>query len=790
MAGTRVYASMLPCIKCSGCGEEVDISMMGDHICVSPSVTQKNQDDHTAIPSGPRLNPPRRPSSPGLYSVKKPSPLATPPLRPDSPEDVAQRDAAELATNNAIPQEAAPSRIALHPSKSTTNLRLQIAPIVPENAHNLKFEFPPPVPNALNTNSALAPSPTQDEAKPPLPITQPTSAPVRPPRPPSLELMSSHNNPFSFPAESTQPISGMNSGHTSPGSPKSKSSSRPPWEPVPVAPLPAPKSNPTSQRPIFPSLHSNDEQDSAFLRKLSIPETSRPSFETAKSANPILSHSHKPSFPGTLTLPEPNKGEVSQLLRSRSRSKSLRKSSSEKVGLGLFRRKSSKSFSKKDISAPGFQTSEPVPALPNLPFSATQGVSATPNAKLDRDGRPLPSGPAPPRPARPDADDTVIADLQRSHSALSKRDECNSDVQRSHSYQSRRNETSGEPQRSQSSQSWRDDATPNLQRSHSTGTKLDEVAQKSSNTHIEYADEEKTELPSNRQSNASIYTLPGGQEPVERNPSQGNVGLPGISEVSDRATDLARDKRPPLSIWPHRGLKNGMRTQQDHPHPPILTLATSTDVMNGPVDHSSAESVSSNGSRVGFDERTDSSVSSPPTSTASSFSHTKLLLHEDPTKHGNAEPCESNHRPTLSARRTTANFSRPRIVESPNMALKDNQSEPTLPNLESPIEPPRPAEAIPNPASPLQCLSANLLPDPDQAPVVEASPPLPFEEQLRPRSNPYRQKFDRPPMPPMPEEPLPMPRVLRMPNLQSTLPDHGLLRDDGRTLLRTALSHA
>ena len=568
-------------------------------------------------------------------------------------------------------------------------------------------------------------------------MSHPLSAPARPPRPPSLEWIPPHNNQFSFPAESNHTAPGIRSGHSSPGSPKSKSPPRPSREPFAVAPL------------IAPSGLSIDEQDSAFLRKLSIPETTRPSFETTRSANPILSHTHKPSFPGTLILPEPSKVGASQLARNRNRSKSLRKGSSEKVGLGLFRRKSSKSFSKKDISAPGFQASEPVPALPSLPFSAIQGVSAIPNVRMDRDGRRLPSGPAPPRPARPDADDTVIADLQRSHSALSKRDECIPDVQRLHDYQATRTGPTGELQRSRT--------FPDLQTSHNTGLEPGETTEKPRDTHMEYRDEKKTEPPSNRQSDASIYTLHGDQEPVERNPSRGNVGLPGISEVSDWATAATGDQRPPLSIWPYRGTKNGLRPQQDHPHPPALTLATSADVMKGPVDHSSAESVSSNGSRVGFDERTDSSVSSPPTSTASSFSHTKLQLHEDLTNHGNAESCELNHRPNLSARRTTANFSRPRIVESPDMALKNNQSEPTLPNLEPPTEPPRHAEAILNTVQPLQSPSANLLPEPDQAPVIEMSPPLPFEEPPRPRSNPYRQKFDRPPMPPMPEEPLPMP---------------------------------
>lgn len=86
----------------------------------------------------------------------------------------------------------------------------------------------------------------------------------------------------------------------------------------------------------------------------------------------------------------------------------------EKKIFGLFRRKSSRQLSKKSISAPGVKAPEPVPSMPEIQTNtfATPATSSERLARFDSESQLLPNNPAPPRPARPGRVDQMLEHLQ------------------------------------------------------------------------------------------------------------------------------------------------------------------------------------------------------------------------------------------------------------------------------------------------------------------------------------------------------------------------------------------
>ena len=393
----------------------------------------------------------------------------------------------------------------------------------------------------------------------------------------------------------------------------------------------------------------------------------------------------------------PRMNSVSTLSRTKSKK---RGGSQERTGLvGLFRRKSSKSLSKRDISFPGTRASDSVPSMPSFPVPI--GSSSMNNEhkytplKLDRDGQPLPRGPAPPRPARPDTMDlpgnvSIVDGFPAPQPPASEK----------------------RPSPTSSGQESRQDRGLNL--------------------------------ATVRNSDASVYSTTMSTSP-ERLPSSGGGGLPQISENDDPVDD-SESRNPPPSAWPRGRLRSMSRGDSNarptlDPHPPLPRLATSQDQLSLISQHTPSESLSSDGSRLGFDERTDSSISSPPTSDASSLSQWKPSLEDQIAQLDQGSEFSSQH---AHHPRRAANFSRPRF-EQPTSPTQPGSRPANIPNLDSPTDP-----AIQN---------GRIIHDMVDTTIGPAlSPPLSSPELVSPRTRigedgTVRRPEDWPPVPTTPDYP-------------------------------------
>ena len=373
----------------------------------------------------------------------------------------------------------------------------------------------------------------------------------------------------------------------------------------------------------------------------------------------------------------------------------------EKKVLGLFRRKSSKSISKKNVSAPIIGPNDTVPAIPGMPVGTLyHNMPLTPitpgplTSGFESAPRTLPSGPAPPRPARPDSFDDAANPMDP-------------------------NEPFPPPRTNAMVKSSTAPALPPPPQPC-----LPQIAP---NPRGWPTYDSRPEPDSDVSVHMTTNTSP------ER-PTYPTAGLPQISEEEDATSPTTKDLNPPPSAWPEDRLRasNGSR-------------------------HTPSESTSSNGSRFGFDKQSTSSMSSPPTSSASSFQLKDTLDDVRSPATTLLEPQSVS--PKIGTSPRTANFSRPR---APTLnSTSSNQGTHLSPPLggaaavvESPVDPPTPGDkrfeptaVLPPAQEPSRSLAAHSA-EQQLPPTLQA---VSYQRQP-PSSKMLSQPFARPPLPPMPED--------------------------------------
>ena len=224
-----------------------------------------------------------------------------------------------------------------------------------------------------------------------------------------------------------------------------------------------------------------------------------------------------------------------------------------------------------------------------------------------------------------------------------------------------------------------------------------------------------------RSSDTSVHTPTDSNVSPERS-NYGTSGLPQISEEEDEQPG-ATDLHPPPAVWPEDRLR----------------LSSSSR-------HTPSESVSSNGSRFGFDKRSTSSISTPPTSSASSF-QLKDLLDESKTNQSFVSESSSSS-PRLGTSPKTANFSRPRaptVGSAQGPALSPSSGE-SLTTVESAGEWEAPRDSSAERLVSSQPITAQPA---SQQPTLQA---VTYQRQV-PSSRSHHQPFVKPPLPPLPPMP-------------------------------------
>lgn len=486
-------------------------------------------------------------------------------------------------------------------------------------------------------------------------------------------LSSPHRDPLqtkTFPSQPLTPLSGPNSAHESrPASPdlfttntSHNSKSLSPDSPAPLRPYSPSKQlrqRPSSTKPNPPN-----------------PPSTLPSLQV-KIPTQIERNRRSPSGG---SLREITSAGSERLKRQPSNAST----SEEKKILGLFRRKSTKSISKKDITSPILERSEKLPTIPGVPIALLQPATSPQSPNVDGTGKRLPSGPAPPRPARPETMTDLMDHIKAKGTLLSSKPI--------------------EPTLS--------DLKPSL-----PTLEPQPVTQPAS---------EETQ-PKDRNSDASVYNADN-QIPEDR-PSHSASGLPQISEEGD-APGSPTERIPPPSAWPSDRLRQSSGSR-----------------------HAPSESASSSGSRFGFDDRSISSISSPPTSSASSFQFKESADDSKGVSSLSSEGSATSLRIPPSPR--TANFSRPR---GPTLT--------SSPLLQGPI--PSPTSTIASSVGEESPQESIVSENHFEAPLHRESPTLQPTLQAvsyqRPSQKPAPQSFVKPPLPPMPEESATAPLVHR-PNL-------------------------
>ncbi|KAL9084121.1 MAG: hypothetical protein Q9159_005416 [Coniocarpon cinnabarinum] len=631
MAAALHHVSMLPTIKCSNCGSEIEISMVGEHSCTD------KQPSTVSIEQVPALTPfaPPKHSSP-LYQVE---------FQDD--DDVRSRSPSPILSNTLRTQPQKPASI---DTSAAYDVHDYAEPPTPAES----LIVPDITPTSSNSEdrspSLLEPPQSSTTPQFPTPITEPQTASQSRPSSPDL---------FGRPQPKLQ----------QPTFPTTLSQQRPrsPLSQFSYVADPGPQANPGAPPPL----------------RVSIPPHGRQASGSSLSAAPHERHRKSPSL-------EKQKRQSGG-------------SAEEKKILGLFRRKSSKSVSKKNVSSPIVGPNDRVPEIPCLPIgshpnnlsmaSASIGTSVVPGSRA------LPTGPAPPRPARPESlDDVTDPTHAVSAAALTPA-----------------GDSARRPPVAPALPPPPQPTLPNLPEAP-RGRSFEMQRQQ-------------------RNSDASVY---GELNASPERPLQNPAGLPQISEEDDTPASAPDASRPP-SAWPGDRLRASSGSR-----------------------HTASESTSSNGSRFGFDDRSTSSVSSPPTSSASSFQSKDLSDEPRTITSFSSEP--STVSPRIGTSPRTANFSRPRaptVNTSPDPAgplpspgfrgfstSVDSPSEPATPNERSfeSVEQTNPAQLAPP--------RAHL-----QAPTLQ---PVSYQRGPAP-PKPTSQPFVRPPLPPMPEEPRQEPS--RRPNL-------------------------
>ncbi|KAI9717433.1 MAG: hypothetical protein M1828_007195 [Chrysothrix sp. TS-e1954] len=296
---------------------------------------------------------------------------------------------------------------------------------------------------------------------------------------------------------------------------------------------------------------------------------------------------------------------------------------------GLFRRKSSKQLNKKEITLVqgsfrrGSDSTTPVPAQAAL----IQTAELSSIAKRDGDGRPLPSGPAPPRPPPPDRIDGLMEHLHTNVATVMVHP--------------------ASP----------DKLTPS---SHGESSEFDFQV---------------PEQYTQRDSVSSIYSVNLSPSPERIHTSYS--ALKRISEVDD-APGSFEDSAP--STWPSTPNPESAATSPKSAVDQVPPLPGFAEHHNKVLHHAPSESVSSNSSRSGVGDRASSLRSSPPTSNGSSFSLRKQALDDHNLEGQEARNRAANFsRPRFAETPTT-----PQIITSPPLDAASPQS-PILP--ESPMDP-------------------------------------------------------------------------------------------------------
>ena len=357
----------------------------------------------------------------------------------------------------------------------------------------------------------------------------------------------------------------------------------------------------------------------------------------------------------------------------------------EKKIFGLFRRKSTKSISKKDITSPILERSEKLPTIPGVPIALLQATSPQ-NLGVDGMGKRLPTGPAPPRPARPDTMTDLMDQIK---------------------------------------------ANGNILPPKPTAPEVTEPEPSLPAVQPQEVREEPREEQQTQDRTSDTPACNAENQTSDDRPSQNTLGLPQISEEGD-APHSPVDHNPPPSVWSNDHLQqsNGSR-------------------------HAPSESVSSSGSRFGFDDRSISSVSSPPTSSVSSFQFKDFADESKSAPSISSEASASSLRIPPSPR--AANFSRPRgptITSSPLLQSSSPSPSPTG-AFGSSTDGESPREVTPQ---------DNSFDGPLQRDQPTLQPTLQAVSYQRPSPKLITQAFVKPPLPPMPEEPTTAAPMLR-PNL-------------------------
>lgn len=355
--------------------------------------------------------------------------------------------------------------------------------------------------------------------------------------------------------------------------------SRPPTPPSPELSIAQ-----DSAFPLFPTSRyrsrskSSASKSPAESRKNSLQDEYSIPLPSPRTSSRSPHEQLTPFFPYPTSTPDPTTLVKTDTVGSASSDTRNRKGDaspglSDKMGLGIFKRKSLRR-EKKDISSPEipqnfFNNPQATPPMPALPAGFVSNTVIDTTARLDGDGQRLPSGPAPPRPARPEPVDGLLETLQATgHTTLP--------TIRDNNFQSvlSRSDSDRSKQRVTSMSSVYSDITPSERR--------------------------MTNAPS----------------------------LEKIVEDENSVAGSPEASEPPP--WPSGRLRSSSRPEPQSKHttqnvPPIPQSSMSRENMIARLRHTPTASASSNDSRSAYGDSSESGASTPPTSNGSSITRSNLL---------------------------------------------------------------------------------------------------------------------------------------------------------------------
>lgn len=506
--------------------------------------------------------------------------------------------------------------------------------------------------------------------------------------------------------------------------------------------------------------------------------------------NPKLTPDSGPRDPANYPSPMPQPGELfppqnshpssSTTSLQRAQTTSERKTPTstasgepgEKKVFGLFRRKSSRQLSKKSISAPEAQSPESVPAMPDLP-----------GPKL------LPTGPAPPRPARPGGVDSVLEQLQSSKMTGQTHPQSPEKESPSSPKEEKSNDWHGGnflqpswPKRSSDASIYSLAASTPAFRAPASNSSMTQVSETLKPTtalsplaQAPIVAPPPTPAPAvpSPLAQAPIVTPPPILTPIWQSlqsrpptapPTQPPAqASPPVSESPQDQENVEQpssvlenhNREPALPEGPLKSIKHEddviPLTDQPLSIPP---RTTSHKALSGKRHHAPTESASSSdGSQHGSEDRTNSSISTPPTSNASSFTQWKQSTDSESAQ-PSAVATETNQhsvQSSMSSNGRTANFSRPRAPTAASTASSSTSSSTKASDTRL-IIPPEPVVEEPaatqtsTVAPTSQIVESPLLMSEPESSPTKPSPDAP------PRQHKYRQEYTAPSLPPTPED--------------------------------------